>query len=145
MSSVERRDVGGTRRAAGDVTGRMPFTHAAFAMGRLAAGNALTRRRRRRYDPATTPCVTFTDPEVARVGLTEAQAATRGGRVAWLPMADMDRAIAANATDEFIKLRAGPRPLLRNLGGGRILGAAIVAAAPVAAARVHPHIPGDAC
>jgi hypothetical protein len=37
-------------------------------------------------------------------------------------MADMDRAIAANATDEFIKLLAGPRPLLRNLGGGRILG-----------------------
>ena len=49
--------------AAGDVTGRMPFTHAAFAMGRLAAGNALTRRgRRRRYDPAATPWVTFTDP-----------------------------------------------------------------------------------
>jgi len=62
--------------------------------------------------------VTFTDPEVARVGLTEARAATRGGRVACLPMADMDRVIATNATDGFIKLLAGPRPLLRNLGGG---------------------------
>ncbi|ROO52029.1 pyruvate/2-oxoglutarate dehydrogenase complex dihydrolipoamide dehydrogenase (E3) component [Micromonospora sp. Llam0] len=115
--------------AAGDVTGRMPFTHAAFAMGRLAAGNALTRRgRRRRYDPAATPWVTFTDPEVARVGLTEARAAAHRGRVASLPIADMDRAIAADRTDGFVKLLAGPRPLLRNLGGGRILGATIVAA-----------------
>jgi pyruvate/2-oxoglutarate dehydrogenase complex dihydrolipoamide dehydrogenase (E3) component len=114
--------------AAGDVTGRMPFTHAAFAMGRLAAGNALTRGRRRRYDPAATPRVTFTDPEVARVGLTEAQAAAIGGRVAWLPMAEMDRAVAAGRTDGFVKLLAGPRPLLANLGGGRILGATIVAA-----------------
>jgi pyruvate/2-oxoglutarate dehydrogenase complex dihydrolipoamide dehydrogenase (E3) component len=116
--------------AAGDVTGRMPFTHAAFHMGRLAAGNALSQRpwRRRRYDPAATPWVTFTDPEVARVGVTEAHAAERGGRVAWLPMAEMDRAIAAGRTDGFIKLVAGPRRLLGNLGGGRILGATIVAA-----------------
>ena len=113
--------------AAGDVTGRMPFTHAAFAMGRLAAGNALSRRQRR-YDASTTPWVTFTDPEVARVGLIEAEAAVRGGRVAHLPMAEMDRAIAAHATDGFIQLIAGPRRLLRGLGGGRILGATIVAA-----------------
>ncbi|MFU8853679.1 dihydrolipoyl dehydrogenase family protein [Micromonospora sp. SL1-18] len=114
--------------AAGDVTGRLPFTHAAFHMGRIAAGNALSRRRRRRYDPSATPWVTFTDPEVARVGLTEAQAAPRGARVAWLPMTDMDRAVAADRTQGFVKLLAGPRPLLRNLGGGRILGATIVAA-----------------
>jgi pyruvate/2-oxoglutarate dehydrogenase complex dihydrolipoamide dehydrogenase (E3) component len=97
-------------------------------MGRLAAGNALTRRNRRRYDSAATPWVTFTDPEVARVGLTEAQAAAVGGRVAWLPMAEMDRAIAAARTDGFVKLLAGPHRLLRNLGGGRILGATVVAA-----------------
>jgi pyruvate/2-oxoglutarate dehydrogenase complex dihydrolipoamide dehydrogenase (E3) component len=116
--------------AAGDVTGRMPFTHAAFHMGRLAAGNALSQRpwRRRRYDPAATPWVTFTDPEVARVGVTEAHAAELGGRVAWLPMAEMDRAIAAGRTDGFIKLLAGPRRLLGNLSGGRVLGATIVAA-----------------
>jgi pyruvate/2-oxoglutarate dehydrogenase complex dihydrolipoamide dehydrogenase (E3) component len=112
--------------AAGDVTGRLPFTHAAFAMGRLAAGNALSRRQHR-YRPAATPWVTFTDPEVARVGLTEAEAAEHGGRVAYLPMADMDRAIAARQTDGFIKLLAGPRRLLGNLGGGRVLGATIVA------------------
>ena len=60
----------------------MPFTHAAFAMGRLAAGNALTRGRKHRYDPAATPWVTFTDPEVARVGLTET-AGRRARRDGW--------------------------------------------------------------
>ncbi|MDG4771707.1 FAD-dependent oxidoreductase [Solwaraspora sp. WMMD792] len=112
--------------AAGDVTGRMPFTHAAFAMGRIAAGNALSRRRQR-YDPAATPWVVFTDPEVARVGLTEAQSVGRGGRVAYLPMTEMDRAVTADATDGFVTLVAGPRRLLGNLGGGRILGATVVA------------------
>ena len=46
----------------------------------------------------------------------------------WLRLAEMDRAIAASATDGFIKLLAGPRRLLRNAGGGRILGVTIVAA-----------------
>lgn len=116
--------------AAGDVTGRLPFTHAAFEMGRIAAGNALARRpwQRRRYHPAATPWVTFTDPEVAHVGMTEAQAAEHGGRVGYLPMAELDRAVAAGETDGFIKLVAGPRPVLRTLGGGRIVGATIVAA-----------------
>ncbi|MGH3737798.1 MAG: dihydrolipoyl dehydrogenase family protein [Micromonosporaceae bacterium] len=112
--------------AAGDVTGRLPFTHAAYAMGRIAAGNALGGRQR--YRAYGTPWVTFTDPEVARVGVTEAEAAARGGRVAYLPMAEMDRAITAGATDGYVKLIAGPRPVLRHLGGGRVLGATIVAA-----------------
>jgi pyruvate/2-oxoglutarate dehydrogenase complex dihydrolipoamide dehydrogenase (E3) component len=115
--------------AAGDVTGRLLLTHAAFAQGRIAAGNALSgARRRTRYRAHATPWVTFTEPEVARVGMTEADAARHRGRVAWLPMAEMDRAIAADGTDGFIKLLAGPRRLLRNAGGGRILGATIVAA-----------------
>jgi pyruvate/2-oxoglutarate dehydrogenase complex dihydrolipoamide dehydrogenase (E3) component len=116
--------------AAGDVTGRLPFTHAAFEMGRIAAGNALRgwRDRPRRYRPHATPWVTFTDPEVARVGLAEAQAAAvPGARVAYLPLDETDRALAAGRTDGFITLIAGPRPLLRHLGGGRVLGATIVA------------------
>lgn len=116
--------------AAGDVTGRLLFTHAAFHMGRIAAGNALARRpwQRRRYRPDTTPWVTFTDPEVAQVGMTEAEAARRGARIAYLPMNEIDRALTAQHADGFIKLIAGPRPVLRNAGGGRILGATIVAA-----------------
>jgi pyruvate/2-oxoglutarate dehydrogenase complex dihydrolipoamide dehydrogenase (E3) component len=117
--------------AAGDVTGRMPFTHTAFAMGRLAARNAL----RRRWSPPGTfdtpaiPWVVFTHPEVAQVGLTEAQAAPhRGARVAYLPMREADRAVTAGRTEGFIKIIAGPRRVLGNTGGGRVLGATVVAA-----------------
>jgi pyruvate/2-oxoglutarate dehydrogenase complex dihydrolipoamide dehydrogenase (E3) component len=130
--------------AAGDVTGRMPFTHAAFAMGRLAARNAL----RRPWSPpssfatAAIPWVVFTDPEVAQVGLTEAEAAAQvkrqsggqgrwpggGARVAWLPVRDADRAVTAGRTEGFVKIIAGRRRLLGSLGGGRVLGATIVAA-----------------
>lgn len=118
--------------AAGDVTGRMPFTHAAHAMGRLAARNAL----RRRWSPpgafatAAIPWVVFTDPEVAQVGLTEPQAAaTRpGARVAYLPMSEADRAVTAGRTEGFVKIIAGRRRVLGNAGGGLVLGATIVAA-----------------
>jgi pyruvate/2-oxoglutarate dehydrogenase complex dihydrolipoamide dehydrogenase (E3) component len=116
--------------AAGDVTGRLLFTHAAFEMGRIAAGNALRgwRDRPRRYRPHATPWVTFTDPEVARVGMTEAEAAAvAGARVAHLPLDETDRALAAGRTDGFITLIAGPRRVLGRVGGGRILGATIVA------------------
>jgi pyruvate/2-oxoglutarate dehydrogenase complex dihydrolipoamide dehydrogenase (E3) component len=53
--------------AAGDVTGLMPFTHAAYAMGRLAARNALRNRwsPAGRFSTAAIPWVVFTDPEVA--------------------------------------------------------------------------------
>ena len=111
--------------AAGDVTGLMPFTHAAYEQGRIAANNALGKRQR--YRPEATPWVTFTDPEVARVGITEAEAARCDGRVAHLPMTEMDRAVTADATDGFVKLVAGPRLLLGRLGGGRVLGATVVA------------------
>ena len=43
-------------------------------------------------------------------------------------MAEVDRAIATGETRGFLKLIAGPRPLLRNAGGGRLLGATAVAA-----------------
>jgi pyruvate/2-oxoglutarate dehydrogenase complex dihydrolipoamide dehydrogenase (E3) component len=115
--------------AAGDVTGRLAFTHAADEMGRVAATNACAPRwRRRRFDTSAIPWVTFTDPEVARVGLTEHEAATAGpARVAFLPMAEVDRAIVSEQTAGFVKLVAGPRPILRTVGGGRVLGATIVA------------------
>jgi len=117
--------------AAGDVTGRMPFTHAAHAMGRVAARNALHRR----WSPPATfatsaiPWVVFTDPEVAQVGLTEAQAAAAhaGARVAYLPMTEVDRAVTAGRTEGFIKIIAGRRRVLGNAGGGLVLGATIVA------------------
>jgi pyruvate/2-oxoglutarate dehydrogenase complex dihydrolipoamide dehydrogenase (E3) component len=116
--------------AAGDVTGLMPFTHAAYAMGRIAARNALRKHRpAERFSTAGIPWAVFTDPEVAQAGLTEQQAAASvpGARVACLPMSEVDRAVTAGRTEGFIKIIAGPRRLTRSLGGGRILGATIVA------------------
>lgn len=114
--------------AAGDVTGRLPFTHAADEMGRVAAVNAL-RRRTQKFVEQAVPWVTFTDPEVARIGLTEAQAAQqhKGARVVEVQLADLDRARTAHRTDGFVKIIVGPRRLIGNAGGGRILGATIVA------------------
>lgn len=121
--------------AVGDVTGKLPFTHAADEMGRLAAGNALRKGVRGRFRTSWIPWATFTDPEVARIGMTEAEAAAHGGRVAELPMAEMDRAITEGRTEGFVKLIAGPRRLTRNAFGGRLLGATIVA--PRAGEMIH--------
>ncbi len=115
--------------AAGDVTGRLPFTHAADEMGRVAAANALGRFPMH-FKEGAIPWVTFTDPEVARVGMTEAQAARthKGARVVELPMSEVDRARMADRTEGFVKIIVGPHPLLRSAAGGRVLGATIVAA-----------------
>jgi pyruvate/2-oxoglutarate dehydrogenase complex dihydrolipoamide dehydrogenase (E3) component len=121
--------------AVGDVTGKLPFTHAADEMGRLAAGNALRRGVRGKFRTSWVPWVTFTDPEVARIGMTEAEAADHGGRVAELPMSEMDRAITDGRTDGFVKLIAGPKRITRNAFGGQILGATIVA--PRAGEMIH--------
>jgi pyruvate/2-oxoglutarate dehydrogenase complex dihydrolipoamide dehydrogenase (E3) component len=123
--------------AVGDVAGKLQFTHAAYEMGRIAANNALSPRWRpqQRFDMSSIPAVTFTSPEVARVGMTEAEAAAHGARVAFLPMTEVDRAVTAGQTDGFVKLLAGPRPILRDLGGGRILGATVVA--PRAGELIH--------
>jgi pyruvate/2-oxoglutarate dehydrogenase complex dihydrolipoamide dehydrogenase (E3) component len=117
--------------AAGDVAGKLQFTHAADEMGRIAASNALHRFRRvapRKFRSDWIPAVTYTQPEVARIGLIEDEAIEHGARVAYIPMTDVDRAITSGATAGFVKLLAGPRPLLRGAGGGQVLGATIVAA-----------------
>jgi len=117
--------------AVGDVTGRMQFTHAAARMAFIAVHNALDRTARlspKRFDPARIPWVTFTAPQIGRVGMTEAEAANiDGARVAYLPLDEVDRAVAEHDTRGFVKLIAGPRPILRNRGGGRIVGATIAA------------------
>lgn len=102
------------------------LSHAADEMGRIAAGNALGKGLRGRFRGDLVPRVVFTDPEVASVGLTPSQAPP-GSRVAYLPLTEVDRAITDGRTDGFISIVAGPRRLLRNAGGGRVLGATIVA------------------
>jgi len=108
--------------AAGDVTGELPFTHVAAAHGRLVVPNALFHARRR-FERDPIPWVTFTDPEVARVGLSESQAAERHGEVVVErhDYRESDRAIAAGTAYGFAKLVADTR--------GRLLGATIAAPA----------------
>jgi len=112
--------------AAGDVTGLLPFTHAADEQGRLAVSHALGKGPRWRYSTSATPWVTFTSPEVARVGVLESEA-PRGAKVAYLPLTHVDRAITDGRTDGFVKLIAAPKKVTRSLFGGQIVGATIVA------------------
>ncbi|MCY9785247.1 FAD-dependent oxidoreductase [Nocardiopsis sp. EMB25] len=116
--------------AAGDVTGRYALTHAAHLMGRVAARNALARWDRVRLDDAVVPRVVFTDPEVAQVGVTEREAARThpDARVAYLPMAEVDRAITDGRGDGFVRIITRPRRLLGHTGGGRVIGATVVGA-----------------
>jgi len=118
--------------AVGDVTGGLQFTHAAGRMGWVAATNALSklaRIRNVRFDTTAVPWATFTSPEVGRVGLTEAEAADRhpNARVAHLRLEHVDRAVAIGAEHGFVTLIAAPRRGVRHLGGGRLVGATIVA------------------
>jgi pyruvate/2-oxoglutarate dehydrogenase complex dihydrolipoamide dehydrogenase (E3) component len=117
--------------AAGDVTALARQAHAAQAMGRLAAANALATGMRRTapWSGRAVPRVVFTDPEVASVGLSEAQAARRrGARVHELPMAELDRAVLAGRTEGFAKVITAPAPLARRLQrpGDQLLGAVLV-------------------
>jgi len=93
--------------AAGDVTGRDQFVYMAAYGAKLAARNALNGDDER-YDATAMPAVTFTDPQVAGVGLTEAAARAKDIAVdtAVLPLSYLPRALAARDTRGLIKLIA---------------------------------------
>ena len=105
--------------AAGDVTGAPQFTHVADYMARVVVRNALTPLKTR-ASYRLVPRVTYTDPEVAQVGLTAGEAGAAGERseVFRSDLGDLDRAIVDGATAGFCKIVAR-----RN---GTILGATIV-------------------
>jgi pyruvate/2-oxoglutarate dehydrogenase complex dihydrolipoamide dehydrogenase (E3) component len=107
--------------AAGDVTGRDQFVYMAAYGARIAAENALNGDSKR-YDAAAMPAVVFTDPQVASVGLTEAQARGQGLKVktSTLELRHVPRALAARDTRGLIKLVADAR-------SGKLLGAHLVA------------------
>lgn len=108
--------------AAGDVAGPYQFTHTASHQAWFAAVNALLGGLWRiRADYRVIPWATFTDPEVARVGLSEAEARDQGipYEVTRYDLDDLDRAIADSATQGFVKVLTVP-------GRDRILGVTIV-------------------
>ncbi len=110
--------------AAGDVAGPYQFTHTAAHQAWFASINALFGALRRfRVDYRVIPWATFTDPEVARVGLSESEAKEKGiaHEVTRYGIDDLDRAIADGSATGFVKLLTPP-------GKDTILGATIVGA-----------------
>ncbi len=107
--------------AAGDVTGGLRFTHVAGYQAGLVVRNAFFPFRAK-ADYRVVPWVTFTEPELAHVGLTEAEARDRHGdqvRVWRRPFGDVDRAITDGETCGLVKIvtdRTG------RILGGHILG-----------------------
>lgn len=93
--------------AAGDVTGRDQFVYMAAYGAKIAAKNAMNGNSLS-YDNSAMPAVVFTDPQVASVGLTEAQARQRGFeiRTSVLTLDNVPRALAARDTRGLIKLIA---------------------------------------
>ncbi len=107
--------------ACGDVRGQLAFTHVAGYDGSVALTNAVLRLPRR-ADYAAVPWCTYTDPEVASVGLNERRAAEAGVayRVLEERFAQNDRALAEGEPHGKIKVLVGPR--------GKVLGCQIVGA-----------------
>jgi dihydrolipoamide dehydrogenase len=108
--------------AVGDVAGPYQFTHTAAHQAWYAAVNALFGQFRKfRTDYSVIPWATFTDPEVARVGLNEQDAKAEGitYEVSTYGIDDLDRAIADSEAHGFVKVLTRP-------GKDKILGVTIV-------------------
>lgn len=106
--------------ASGDITGKLLFTHAAEHQSRTALSNSLFPIKQK-VDYDAFPWTTFTDPEVARVGLTEQQAREQHDnvKVFRFPFEDLDRAICDGEAEGFVKLVTDKRG---GILGGHIIG-----------------------
>lgn len=105
--------------AAGDVCTGYRFTHVADAMARIVIRNALFWGRAR-VSRLVIPWCTYTDPEIAQIGLTEAEARGTGVRTFVQELSEVDRAVIDGETEGFVKVLAAS-------SGDRIVGATIVA------------------
>lgn len=107
--------------AAGDVCSAFKFTHAADAMARIVIQNALFFGRKK-ASALVIPWTTYTDPEIAHVGLNGREARERGDDVTTItvPLAEIDRAVLDGEAEGFARVHAERR-------SGRILGATLVA------------------
>lgn len=110
--------------AIGDVTGIYPFTHVADYQGRIAFNNMIDGKVTQRADYRVVPWVTFTDPELARVGLTEVEARAGGYSVVTSSASyeDAPRAMVSDQRKGMVKLVVDR--VTHQVLGGHILGAA---------------------
>jgi pyruvate/2-oxoglutarate dehydrogenase complex dihydrolipoamide dehydrogenase (E3) component len=111
--------------AAGDICMQWKFTHAADAAARIVIKNTLFSPfglGKAKLSDITMPWVTFTDPEIAHVGLYEGEAQDKGFDVNTIlvPLSTVDRAITDGETEGFVKI-------LHEKKSDKILGATIVA------------------
>ncbi len=109
--------------AAGDVCSPFKFTHAADFMARAVIQNAFFGfAGKKRVSSLTIPWCTYTDPEIAHVGLYEREAAEQGIDLTTytVPMSGVDRAIAEGEEEGFVKVHV-------KKGGDEIVGATVVA------------------
>jgi pyruvate/2-oxoglutarate dehydrogenase complex dihydrolipoamide dehydrogenase (E3) component len=113
--------------AVGDVCGPWQFTHMAEYQAGVVLANLLFRVPRK-VDYRVVPRVTYTDPEVALVGLTETEAARQGLRydTAQFPVDGIDRAVTDGTGHGFLKLL---------IARGRLIGAGLIA--PHAGELIH--------
>ena len=107
--------------AAGDICSPFKFTHAADAMARIVIQNALFMGRAR-ASALTIPWCTYTDPEIAHVGMYEKEARDKGLEVKTFiqELRDVDRAVLDGEEEGFVKVHT-------LAGTDRILGATVVA------------------
>lgn len=106
--------------AIGDITGKMQLAHVASAQGLVAAHNACGGQRRMRYD--IVPSCIYTTPEIASVGLTQAQARDRGidVKLGTFP-------VAANGRSAIMNIAEGVAKIVTDARTGEILGAQLMA------------------
>lgn len=116
--------------AAGDCTGPHAIVHLAVRQGEIATNNIMYPGSIWKRDDRLLLAVVFTDPQVAKVGLTEKVAATQGipYLAASYPFSELGKSVIMDATDGHVKLLADP-------GSGEILGAACVG--PVGGELIH--------
>jgi pyruvate/2-oxoglutarate dehydrogenase complex dihydrolipoamide dehydrogenase (E3) component len=107
--------------AAGDISLRYKFTHTADAAARIVIQNALFGGRKK-WSALTIPWTTYTDPEIAHVGMYENDAKEKGIAVETFikPLKEVDRAIADGEEEGFVKIHV-------KKGTDKILGGTIVA------------------
>jgi pyruvate/2-oxoglutarate dehydrogenase complex dihydrolipoamide dehydrogenase (E3) component len=107
--------------AAGDVCMNWKFTHAADAAAKIAVTNALFLRTQK-LSSLVMPWCTYTDPEVAHVGMYERDAQAEGIEIDTyqVPLREVNRAVTDGEDEGFVKIHA-------KRGSDRILGATIVA------------------
>lgn len=107
--------------AAGDICSPYKFTHTADAMARILLANALFKGRQKVSD-LIIPWCTYTDPEIAHVGMYEKDAKAKGWETTTLtiPLSEVDRALLDGETNGFARVHL-------KKGTDRILGATIVA------------------